>query len=80
MILGHMPTLSEDPYWRSLLRFSKRHNAYQGPDCSLTKHDDHINEGISQLEEMLLNDTTHDDSAGLAIVNSVARMALSDFL
>lgn len=78
VVVGHVPTLWQDPYWRALLRFAVRRKAYRGPameELSLPMDED--DDGISKLEEALANTTVDSGSVDTGILaGSVARYAM----
>lgn len=77
IVIGHMPTLHQDPFWRSMIDFSIRRNCYKG-ELPVQRE---LTGKIGKLEELFVNASNGDDkesSESEILAGSVARVALQE--
>lgn len=78
VVIGHIPTLQGDPFWRALIQLGMRHGCCKGIDSGQLTVSEDAALGIGALEELYMQGRKQGEceSGPVALAGSVARAVL----
>ncbi|KAK9896449.1 P-loop containing nucleoside triphosphate hydrolase protein [Cystobasidium minutum MCA 4210] len=80
VVIGSMPCLYQDPFWRTFIQFSIRRNCFKGPDLSELGITKDVTASTGRLEELFVqaSDADKDNTGPEILAGSMARTVLQD--